>query len=138
MLLACSSMRGPGVLETAVRPTGRWDTIGDEGSTFERMCPPGHAVSGLGVTVHKDSRQLRSMTLQCKPVGPSGLTTGTLFTHAPAGTPTSTALGPDSCTQGRPARGILLAAQLMVPGNALFSPWVVVGERLVCAQPAVP
>jgi hypothetical protein len=143
--VGCSPMKAPGVLSTSVRWTNLWPTNDGGGNRFDRPCPPGSAVSGVDVSVSATSKtdpiQLRSLTLHCKAVGSSGLTSGSEreLILAPAGTPTTNRLNPDLCTQGRPARALKVAEDIMRPTvTVLFDSWIIVGVRLVCAQPVIP
>jgi uncharacterized repeat protein (TIGR01451 family) len=136
--VGCSTMKAPGTLGTSVRWTSGWYDDNAGGNAFNLQCPRGWAVSGGEVTLRRESEpyydgEVRSLSLHCKAVGTSGLTSGIEVILAPAGRPTTTKQGPDSCTQGRPARGLKVSASLEGLFGSLIS-----AETLICAQPVIP
>jgi len=137
--LVCAPMRADGTLSPIIQFTGRWDTMDNAGTSFGRHCAAGRVVSGLQVTVQHLSGQIRSMSIQCRLVGTSGLTSGTPVTLAPAGTPTTTSLDLDRCSGGRPARAMRVGADAFTPIllNS-FAPFIIATSQLICEQPVMP
>ena len=136
MMLVCAKMQG-GALSPAIIFTENWDDeAGLMAPGFRSICPAGRVVSGLQVTVHPESRQIRSATIQCKTIGTNGLTTGTAITLAPFGLPTSTQLPLDACNGGRPARAIRAGADGMTPVLVhMLAPMIIATTQLICEQP---
>lgn len=137
--VGCATVQAGGTLSTNVEWTSRFDQLDATGTAFERKCSPGQVVSGISGTL--ENAQIRSITLRCKPLATSGLTTGSMTPLAPAVRAAASAFGPDACTSGRPARALSVAVDIFrtdIPLSALFAPWVIVGARLVCEQPVVP
>lgn len=118
----------------------RWDQKDNGGTAFvDQVCDDGYAVSSA--TVRVDFGQLRRLTLKCKKVGASGLTTGAEEALTAVGYDVGTDQGPDSCSSGRPARGLRLNAAEYSSKNvflAVLRPWIVAGLQLICEQPFVP
>jgi hypothetical protein len=69
--VGCTKLLANAVMNSDVEWTGRWDILDNGGNGFERKCATGWVVTGIQGTVHRDSRQIRSITLQCKPGRPA-------------------------------------------------------------------
>jgi hypothetical protein len=137
--LVCAPMLANGSVSAEIKFTNRWDTSDDAGTSFGRHCPAGRAVSGIAVTVHNLSGQIRSASIDCKTVGTTGLTTGTALTLAPIGIPTTSTLPATRCSDGRPARAMRLGADAFTPTlSNIFSPVIIATAQLICEQPVVP
>ena len=135
----CSKMQSGGTLNALLQFADAWHDEGDAGTSFGRHCPTGLVVSGIQVTVHATSRQVRSATIQCKRIGPNGLTSGSPIILAPMGLPTTTSLNLDSCNGGRPARAIRAGMDSFSPTfPRITAPWIIATTQLFCEQPVVP
>ena len=139
MQLVCAKMQSNGSLSPAIIFTEEWDDRTQMGGGYNRVCPSGRVVSAMQVTVHPESRQIRSATIQCKTVGPDGLTTGNAIILAPIGLPSSTSLQLDACNGGRPGRAIRAGADLFTPAIVrLLAPTIIATTQLICEQPLIP
>ena len=137
--LVCRRMRSGGTLDPLLQFSDEWHIQDTQGTSFGRHCPDGHVVSALQVTVHPNSRQIRSASIQCKRLDTNGLTSGTAVTLAPMGIPTTTSLNRDTCNGGRPARAIRAGIDTFSPTiSNIYSPWIIATTQLFCEQPVVP
>lgn len=138
--VGCRQMLAGGTLGTTTRWTGRWDTIDNGGEAFpDQVCRTGYVVSSAEVRV--DFGQIRRLTIRCKRIGATGLTSGSESTLENVGYNTGTPQGPDSCSGGRPARALRLSTAQYTSNNLLVKlapPWIVAGLQLICEQPVVP
>jgi hypothetical protein len=99
-------------------------------------------VSGIQSTTDQYG-QIRSVSVHCKSLEPSGLTTGVENILAPTGVPSSRSWGPDRCREGRTASAMQVIAGLErndnpIPYAGLFLQYMILGVQLVCEQPLVP
>jgi hypothetical protein len=140
LAVACQQVGAGGVLGTTTRWTGRWDVLDSGGNPFPPvLCTQGWVVSSVEVRV--DFGQLRNITLRCRRLTTSGLTTGGEETLTSVGGNVGSTMGPVSCSQGRPARALRLSANRFynkTPLQELFAPWIVAGLQMICEQPVVP
>jgi hypothetical protein len=136
--VGCAKIQTGGSLSSAVVWTTTFQFEGEInlGPPFTRQCPSGRAVSGIQGTAEPESNHLRSISLHCKALGASGLTTGTENILAPTGVPASRGWGPERCTNGRPASAMQVVAG--IGSGGLFAIRGVGGVRLVCEQPLIP
>ena len=135
--VGCAAIRAGGSLSGPVIWTTRWEPESHSGTAFERKCPSGRAVSAIQGTAHPERNQLRTLTLHCKSLAVTGLTTGIENILAPTGVPASSPWGPERCSAGRPASALRVIADFEGYGG-LFNPRMIVGAQLVCEQPLVP
>ena len=137
--IVCGRMLSGGRLNPTLEFGDQWQTQDASGTSFGRHCPTDQVVSALQVTVHPQSRQIRSATIQCKKIGVNGLTSGSAITLAPIGIPTTSSLNLDACNGGRPVRAIKAGMDLFTPHVvALYAPWIIATTQLICEQPVVP
>lgn len=135
MRLVCVKMSG-GTLASLLQFSDEWQILGDGGNAFGRHCPTGQVVSAMQVTVHPESGQIRSASIQCRKIAENGLTTGAAVTLAPMGIPTTKSLSMDTCNGGRPARAIRAGADAFTPTiSGIFAPWIIATTQLICEQP---
>ena len=133
--LVCVKMSG-GTLASLLQFSDEWQILGGEGTAFGRHCPTGQVVSAMQVTVHPESGQIRSASIQCRKIAENGLTTGTAITLAPMGIPTTKSLSMDACNGGRPARAIRAGADAFSPTiSNIFAPWIIATTQFICEQP---
>jgi|SRR5687767_1240029 len=135
--VACAAVQASGSLSGTVIWTTTWEPESHWGPAFERKCPSGRAVSAIQGTAHPERNQLRTLTLHCKSLAVSGLTTGNENILAPTGVPASSRWGPKRCSGGRPASALRVIADFEGYGSIL-SGRMIVGAQLVCEQPLVP
>jgi hypothetical protein len=140
--VGCAAVQAGGSLSGTVKWTTTWEEHGHLGSPFERRCPSGRAVSGIQGTVDQFG-QIRSVSVHCKMLARTGLTTGAEIILAPTSVPSSGSWGPDRCAEGRPASGLGVLAGLerdtvSVPYSGLFLQYMILSVQLVCEQPLVP
>ena len=138
--LVCARMQSGGTLSSVLQFSDEWHIEDNNGTSFGRHCPSGQIVSAMQVTVHPQSGQIRSATIQCRKVGTNGLSTGTSLTLAPIGIPTTKSMPTDTCNGGRPARAIRAGADAFTPtlSHLLFSTWIIASTQFICEQPVVP
>ena len=142
MSVGCAAVQADGSISGTVKWTVTWEERADHvGAVFERRCSRGRAVSGIQGTTDQFG-QIRSVSMHCKSLGPSGLTTGMETILAPTGVPSNRSWGPDRCAGGRPASALLAISGLEedanpVPFSALFLGRIILGVQLVCEQPLV-
>jgi hypothetical protein len=135
----CQRLQADGKLGTEIYATERWDNVDQTGAQFNRPCAQGSAVTSASYTM--EASQLRSIVLRCKPVGSTGLTSGTAMPLGPIGTLTTTALPSTACGGGRPARAMKFSYdEYSYPliGQQLAGPWIIVTAQLFCEQPIKP
>jgi hypothetical protein len=136
--LGCAKVQASGSFSGAAiwTPTYKHEGAINLGSPFTRQCSSGRAVSAIQGTTEAEWNHLQTITLHCKSLDASGLTTGAETILAPTGTPASRSWGPERCTDGRPASAMQLVRGLGSGG--LFATSVVGSVRLVCEQPLLP
>jgi len=137
MSVGCAAVQSGGSLSGTVKWTTTWEPESHSGPAFERKCPSGRAVSAIQGTAQPELNQLRTVTLHCKSLGSSGLTTGSENLTGPTGVPASSQWGPKRCSEGRPASALRVIADFEGPAS-LVSRRMIVGVQLVCEQPLVP
>lgn len=141
--VACAAVEAGGSISGTVKWTATWEEGNHSGAVFERRCPRGRAVSGIQGTTDQFG-QIRSVSVHCKTLGSSGVTTGSESVLAPTGVPSSSSWGPDRCAEGRPASALLVIAGFErntapgVPYSGLFLQNMILGVQLACEQPLVP
>jgi len=136
--VVCRRLQPGGTLGSSIS-TDKWDQQDDAGTSFNRQCPEGQVVSAMQVSVHPESGQVRSATIQCKTIGSNGLTSGAVSTRDPIGTVSSRVLNFDTCNGGRPARAIRAGSDAFSPMfPMMFAPYIIATTQLICEQPLVP
>ncbi|HVF38532.1 MAG TPA: hypothetical protein VM939_01445 [Gemmatimonadaceae bacterium] len=130
--VGCAAVLSGGAIDSNVQFTETFG--GGGGESFEAMCES-RAVSGIFVYV--ENEQVHGLGLRCKTLLATGLTTGFSDRTDPAGG--NGELTNESCSGGRPARGLRLAASFLrfdwVP--MLLTTSGIVGVQLICEQPAI-
>lgn len=137
--VGCRQLQADGTLGSRISWTDRWDQKDDGGTAFpDRVCQSGYAVSSVEVRI--DFGQLRRLTLKCRKLGSSGVTSGSEATLQNVGYNVGGEAGPDSCSSGRPARALRLSAAQYNNNTfpTVLMPWIVAGLQLICEQPERP